>query len=86
MKDLHSWVKPLGAVALKLIELLDLLLQHGENAARGMAGFESGSERVGEKILFRSFFIRFQGIVENQLEVGRRGSRVSARHKGEVRN
>jgi hypothetical protein len=65
MKDIHSWVQPLRVAALRLIDLLDLLLKHGENAASRMARFESVSERVREKILLCAFFVRFQGIIEN---------------------
>ena len=39
-----------------------------------------------EKILFGSLFVSFQGIVDNKLKIGRRGSRgggVRVRHKGE---
>jgi hypothetical protein len=65
MKDVHSWVQPLRVVALRLIEFLDLLLKHGENAVGRIAGFEPVSERVCEKILLCAFFVRFQGIVKN---------------------
>jgi hypothetical protein len=65
MKDVHSWVQPLRVAALRLIDLLDLFLKHGENAASRMAGFESVSERVREKILLCAFLVRFQGIIEN---------------------
>ncbi len=73
MKDLHSWVQPPRPPfisALRLIELVDLLLKDVENATRGVAALELGSEWVGEKILLRAFFVCFQGIVENKLEVG----------------
>jgi hypothetical protein len=56
MGDVHSWVQPLLIAALRLIELLDLLLRHGENAASRVAGFEPVSERVREKILLCAFF------------------------------
>jgi hypothetical protein len=49
---------------------VDLLLEDVENAARRVAALELGSERVREKILFRSFFVRFQGIIENRLKFG----------------
>jgi hypothetical protein len=58
-------------LALRLIELLDLLLKDIKNAARRVAVLELGSEWVREKIFFRAFFVRFQGIIENKLEVGR---------------
>ena len=84
MKDVHSWIEPVVIAALRLIELLDLLLKHGENGARGIAGFEPGGEWVREKVILGACFVRFQGVIENQLKIGRYGSRVSVRHKGEV--
>jgi hypothetical protein len=48
-----------------------LLLKDVENAAWGVAVLELGGECVGAKILPRAFFVRFQGIIENKLEVGR---------------
>jgi hypothetical protein len=63
-----------------------LLLKHGENVAGRIARFEPVSELVLEKIVLCAFFVRFQGIIENWFEVGRCGSRVSVRHKGEARN
>jgi hypothetical protein len=65
MKDVYSWVQPLHVVALRLIKLLDLPLNHGENTASRITGFEPVSERVREKIVLCAFFVRFQGIVEN---------------------
>ena len=71
---------------MRLVELLDLLFKDGENAIRRITAFEPVSERVGEKIVLRAIFICFQGIIENELEVGGCGGGVSVRHKGEVRN
>ena len=85
MKDVHSWVQPVVIAALRP-ELLEFLLKHGENGTRGIAGFEPVSEWVGEKIILGACFVRFQGVIENCLEVGRCGSRLSVRHKGEVRD
>jgi hypothetical protein len=82
MKDIHSGVQPLRVAALRLVEFLDLLLKHGENAASRIAVFEPISERVREKIVLCAFFVRFQGIIENWFDVRRCGSRVSVRHKG----
>jgi hypothetical protein len=65
MKDVHSWVQPLRIAALRLIELLDLLLKHGENAARRRAGLEPVSEWVFKEILLCALLVRFQGIVKN---------------------
>jgi len=62
MKDVHSWVQPLRIAALRLIELLDLLLKHGENAAGRIAGLEPVSEWVLKKILLCALLVRFQGL------------------------
>ena len=70
MKDVHSRVQPLQVVGLGLIKLLDVLLKHGENAASGIARFEPVGERVRERIDLGTFFVRFQGIIENWSEVG----------------
>ena len=86
MKHLYSWVEPSGPLlvaALRLIELLDLLLKHVENVARRVAVLELGSQWVITDILLCAPFVRSQGIIEYKLEVGdRRGSSVSVRHKG----
>jgi len=64
MKDVHSWAQPLG-IALRLIELLDLLLKHGENAGRRIAGLKPASEWVLKKIMLCALFVCFQCIIEN---------------------
>lgn len=54
MKDLHCPIWPPRRAfipALRLIELLDLFLEHGENAAGRIARFERVSEWVRKKIL-----------------------------------
>ena len=67
----------------RTVEVLDLLLKHGENGGWRIAGLELGSEWMGEKIFLCLFFVRFQGIIEYELEVGGRGGRgVSTRHEG----
>ena len=58
MKDIHSWAQPLHDVALRLIELLDLLSKNGKNAAGCITGFEPVGERVREKIVLCAFFVR----------------------------
>jgi hypothetical protein len=65
MDDVHSGVQPLRIAALRLTELLDLLLKYGENAASRIAAFESVGERVREKIVLCAFFVRFQCIIKN---------------------
>ena len=42
-------------------------LKHGKNASR-IASFEPIRERVREKIVLRTIIVRFQGIIEHQLE------------------
>ncbi len=86
MENLYSWVeppRPLFIAALRLIELLNLLLKHVENVARRVAVLELGSQWVITDILLCAPFVRSQGIIEYKLEVGDRGgSSVSVRHKG----
>jgi hypothetical protein len=65
MKNVHSWVQPLRIAALRLIELLDLLLKHGENVARRIARLKPVSKWVLKEILLCALLVRFQGIVEN---------------------
>jgi hypothetical protein len=65
MDDVHGWVQPLRIAALRLIELLDLLLKNCENTASRIAAFEPVGERVRKKIVLRALFVRFQGIIEN---------------------
>ena len=65
MEDVHGWVQPLRIAALGLIELLDLLLKHNENAASRIAVFEPASKRVREKIVLCALFVCLQGIIEN---------------------
>ena len=73
MKNLYCWIKPPrpGFIsALRLIELLDLVLKESENAVSRIAAFELVSERVREKILLCTLFVCFQGIIEDWFEVG----------------
>jgi len=65
MKDVHSWDEPLGVAVLRLIELLYLLLKHGENAVRRITGLEPVSEWVLKEIVFCALFVNFQCIIEN---------------------
>jgi hypothetical protein len=47
-----------------------LLLNHKENGAWRVAGFELDGEWLSKKIVFGEFFVRLQGIKENSVEVG----------------
>ena len=69
MEDVHSWAQPLRIAALRLIELLDFLLKHDENAAWRIAGLEPVSEWVLKEILLCALVVRSQGIVKNYSEV-----------------
>ena len=42
---------------MRLIELFDLFLKHGENAGRRIAGLEPVSERVLKKIVLGALFV-----------------------------
>jgi hypothetical protein len=64
MKDVHSWVQPLRVAAFRLVELLDLLSKHVENAARRVAGLDPVSEWVLKEIVLCGLLVRFQSIVE----------------------
>ena len=66
MKDVHRWVQPLRMRLIE-IELLNLLLKNGENAASRVAGFEPVSERVREKIRFTvvRFLYAFKALSKN---------------------
>jgi hypothetical protein len=73
IEDIHHRVQPFRQAViatLRSIELLDLLLKHGENATGRIAGLELSSEWVGKKVLLGASFICFQGIIENRLEGG----------------
>ena len=62
MKNLHSWIQPfhkLSVAVLRLIEIVDLLLKHFENATGRITGFELVSEWVPEKIFLCAFFVLF---------------------------
>jgi hypothetical protein len=78
VKDVHSWLQPFRIAALRFIEFL----KDGENAARRIAGLEPVSEWVLEEIGLCALLVRFQSIVENELEVGRCGRGLIMRHKG----
>ena len=69
MKHVHSWVQPLRVAVFRLVEFLELLLKHVENAARRIAGLDPVSEWVLKEIVLCGLLVRFQGMVENQLEV-----------------
>ena len=73
MKDVHSGIEPFGPSIIdtqRLIESLYLLVKDIENFAGRVAVLELGSERMNKEILLRTLFVGFQGIVEDELEIG----------------
>lgn len=67
MKDVHGWIKPFcpSLIAIpRLIQPLNLLLQHSANGTGIVAGLELGGERVCKEIPLCAFFVLFQGIVD----------------------
>jgi hypothetical protein len=45
-------------------------VKDGENFAGRVAVLELGGEGMGKEILLRTLFVDFQGIVEDELEIG----------------
>lgn len=73
IEDIDCGIEPFGQAfisTLRSIELLSFLFKHGENAPRRITVLELGAEWVDKKVLFCASVIRFQGIIENLLEVG----------------
>jgi hypothetical protein len=65
-------IKPLcppTIVASGLIELLCLFLKDSENRIGGITGLELRGEWMCKKVVLCTFFICFQGVIEDLLEV-----------------
>jgi hypothetical protein len=45
-------------------------LKDSENGVGRVAGLELGGKWMGKKITLGAFFIRFQGIIDDELEIG----------------
>src|SRR6266404_5136410 len=63
-----GWVKPSPQSLLtapSLLELVDLVLKYCENGGGRFACLELYSERMRDKILLCLYFIRLEGLVEN---------------------
>ena len=72
IKGIHRWVQPscLSLVgSSRLIELLNLLLEHGENGGRRVACLELGGEWMCYEITLGAPFVYFQCIMEHELKV-----------------
>ena len=82
-ENIDRRVKPFGeALIASLRKLLNLLLKDSSNAGGRVAFLELCSEWMREKVLLCASLIFFQGMGENELEVGRRCGRMSLRHYG----
>src|ERR1700733_1858983 len=63
-----------------------LLLKYGKNGSGSVTGFKPGGEWMCEKILFCTFSVGVQGIIDYYMRIGgRRGRRRSMRHGCESR-
>ena len=54
-------------------------MKDGKNCIGRIAVLELGSEWMGKKIVLRPLFVCFQGIIEDELEIGGRGGGGSSR-------
>jgi len=67
MQDMHGRIKeicqPFISV-LRSIEILGLLVKHGENGSGRTAGLELGGKWMGKKIFLCVFLVRLQSIIE----------------------
>jgi len=83
-EDIHGRVEPLCPPLIggsELTEPLDLLFEHGENVVRRVACLELGDEWMCCEVILCAFLVCFEGIIENELEVGGRyGSSVKVEH------
>jgi len=69
IEDVHGGIEALCPLVIaapgRLIELVDLFLEDGENVAGVAAILQLCDERVRKKILLCAFFVCLQGIVED---------------------
>ena len=54
-----------------LVELVDLVLEYGQNCCGGVAFLEFGCERMRCEMLSSLFFIFLEGSFEDEVEIGR---------------
>ena len=52
------------------VELVDLVLEYGQNCRGGVAFIELGSKRMRGETLFSLFFIFLEGFFEDGVEIG----------------
>jgi hypothetical protein len=72
IEGVHSGIEPLGPsiIATGSTKSLYLLVKDGENCAGRVAVLQLGGEWMGKKIFLCAPFVRFQSIVEDELEIG----------------
>jgi hypothetical protein len=73
IQNVDRWVKPFLqslVAALRLPELIDLVLKYIYDSRRGIAFLQLGSERVSSEILFGLFCVCLEGFFKNDFEIG----------------
>jgi hypothetical protein len=71
-QDVHSWAQPLGQfliAAMRFVKFLNLVSKHGKDGASRVARLQLRGKRMRGKIFLGPLFVRFQGSIENGLEV-----------------
>jgi hypothetical protein len=61
----HGWVKPFCQLIIVSLESLDLMMNEGENGAGRGTVLELDDKWMRKEIILGTFFVSFQGIVEN---------------------
>ena len=65
-----------------LIELLYLVLKDGQNGSEGVAAVQLSGKWMCEEVLFRMFFVRLEGGMEDGLKIGKGSGLGSGRRRG----
>jgi hypothetical protein len=65
VQDSHGWVEPFCQPIVVSLESLNLLMNEGENGAGRGTVLELGDKWMREEIVFSTFFVGLQGIVED---------------------
>jgi hypothetical protein len=73
IQNVDRWVKPFLqslVAALRLPELIDLVLKYSYDSCRRVAFLQLGGERMSGEILFGLFCIDLKGFLKNGFEIG----------------
>ena len=68
------WIKPSPQsliASLRFLELMDLVLEYGQNVRGRIACLELGDKRVSDEILLGLCFVGLEGFLKNHVEIGR---------------